>query len=475
MAANCSLLILPSFWVTDSKASLWKKNGQSGGAACGAQNYKEKLFFLSRNHDPVTRNIPQTLSWAVSHVKYTVTPFHPSIYPSIHLEKNIFSANRIQVTNSGTLNPSHFRLSLTLSHTCPPPLPRLLRTSFIHKDCSLEHPWITPSSSSEPQDTFLHRQQRPSHPINASQRSPLSNPKSTPCQYSHYPQYAAQQTSQVTLRSPAHWSTLTTRWVPSSLSWPRTVSLRTSLSSGSVPRKLSPSKLAPITPILVLTPKSQITSSSVKHPERLLTSETITSALLSGITAHQQNCTIRDKITCYLLFPGCRTNSCTSSTRSPLRLGARSLLFVTQILSLGNTIHRHGPPFPLLRWRCPTLRIASTPSTPPHHLPALKSGMQANNRQTHCNKSELIIIDPQSVSRTISAFLPQHLHQFILSHPPSCTCSQPSDPFFERVPNISKTGFWPTHLLVLIFRGMLTSHSIWVFFCKAGLNFFCML
>lgn len=100
-----------------------RRTGNLGVAACGAQNYKEKLFFLSRNHDPVTRNIPQTLSWAVSHVKYTVAPFHPSIYPSIHLEKNIFSANRIQVTNSGTLNPSHFRLSLTVSHTSISPTP----------------------------------------------------------------------------------------------------------------------------------------------------------------------------------------------------------------------------------------------------------------------------------------------------------------------------------------------------------------
>lgn len=40
----------------------------------------QKGFFLSRNHDPVTLNIPQTLWWAVLHGKYTVTPFHPSIY-----------------------------------------------------------------------------------------------------------------------------------------------------------------------------------------------------------------------------------------------------------------------------------------------------------------------------------------------------------------------------------------------------------
>lgn len=113
-----------------------RRTASLGELHVGHRTRKKSFFFpLSRNHDPVTRYIPQTLSWAVSHVKYTVTPFHPSIYPSIHLEKNIFSANRIQVTNSGTLNPSHFCLSLTLSHTSTSPAPSVENQS--HSQTSL--------------------------------------------------------------------------------------------------------------------------------------------------------------------------------------------------------------------------------------------------------------------------------------------------------------------------------------------------
>lgn len=218
----------------------------------------------------------------------------------------------------------------------------------------------------------------------------------------------------------------------------------------------------------LLTPKSQISSSPVKHPERLLTSQHF--CLGSRHTSSTPPSRMKSHVICCFQDAG--------PTAAPPPPGVPSGL----VLVPSPSSHKFSPlvtPFIVTvpRFRCyaadvPLYAFASTPSTPPHHLPALKSGMQANNRQTNCNKSELIIIDPQSVSRTISAFFPQHLHQFILSHPPSWTCSQPSDPFFERVPNISQTSFWPIHLLVLIFRGTLTSHSILGIFCKADLNFF---
>lgn len=90
---------------------------------------------------------------------------------------------------------------------------------------------------------------------------------------------------------------------------------------------------------------------------------------------------------------------------------------------------------------------------------------KANNRQKNCNQSELITIDPQSVSRTILAFFP--------STPPSV---HPLTSIILELFSTLRSLFWtlpqyqqnrlltPTHLLVLIFRGTLTSYSILGFF-----------
>lgn len=75
-------------------------------------------------------------------------------------------------------------------------------------------PWITLSSS---QNTVLHDQQHPSdkcQSVLSSFHSKINTTSILPLSPVLRTQFPASQMSQVTLRSPAHWSTLRNRWVP---------------------------------------------------------------------------------------------------------------------------------------------------------------------------------------------------------------------------------------------------------------------